>query len=75
MKNQVLTVTDETYNKAKDLVVVFNTKTLRELTTKLINTEWEKNRETIEKIKALQVSKIENTNNGSNNNSIKIEKS
>lgn len=56
MKNQVLTVTDETYNKAKDLVVVFNTKTLRELTTKLINTEWEKNKETIEKIKALQVS-------------------
>lgn len=55
MKNQVLTVSDETYNKAKDLVVVFNAKTLRKLTTKLIDIEWEKNKESIEKIKALQV--------------------
>lgn len=55
MKSQVLTVSDETYNKAKDLVVVFDAKTLRELTTKLIDIEWEKNKESIEKIKALQV--------------------
>lgn len=57
MKNQVLTVSDETYNKVKDLSVIFNAKSLREVTTTLINTEWEKNKETIEKIKALQVSK------------------